>query len=142
MKRRGADPAWLAILLLLGASQLLAAQSPSEATDPYHPSPRDTLDAVTYEGWKHFRLLCDRCHGEEARGTTFGPDLLPALRPDGAVPSLAAFIELMRTGRCDKGMPTAEMLGLAPEHFDGLYRYLHGRSTGQLSGGRPARREP
>jgi cbb3-type cytochrome c oxidase subunit III len=111
------------------------------ATDPYHLPPADTLAPELYNGWKQFRLLCDRCHGEDARGTTFGPDLLPALSADGAVPTREAFIALLIHGRPDRGMPAAATLGLSPQYFDGLYNYLHGRSAGALYGGRPALRE-
>ncbi len=101
----------------------------------------DTLDAATYNGWKQYRLLCDRCHGEEARGTTFGPDLLPAFKPSGTVPSVEAFKALLATGRPDAGMPSAATLGLGAEQVDGIYAYLHGRSSGQFTGGRPVQRE-
>jgi hypothetical protein len=131
----------LILALLLGHPSGASAQRPASAPDPYHPIPSDTVDASTYEGWKRYRLLCDRCHGEEARGTTFGPDLLPALSPDGSVPSQEAFIALMHCGRPEKGMPPAERLGLSEEYYVGLYQYLHGRSTGRYAGGRPARRE-
>ena len=109
--------------------------------DPYHPAPRDTLDRRTYEGWKRFRLDCDRCHGEDAEGTSFGPSLLDALKPTGAVPTRAAFDSLLTQGRPDKGMPNAEKLGLAPEQFEGIYDYLVGRSSGLYHGGRPAVRD-
>jgi hypothetical protein len=110
--------------------------------DVYHPAPADTLGPAEYEGWKQYRLLCDRCHGEDVQGTTFGPSLLPSLRPDGAVPTREAFIELLSTGRSDKGMPSGERLGLHPKYLDGLYDYLKGRSAGRLRGGRPARQAP
>jgi mono/diheme cytochrome c family protein len=103
------------------------------------PARTDSLDGQTYEGWQQYRLLCDRCHGEEARGTTFGPDLLPAFKAGGVAASADAFKSFITAGRPDKGMPPAAQLGLAPEHFEGLYKYLHGRSSGQYHGGRPVR---
>jgi hypothetical protein len=133
--------ACLALTGLLGCGRGSSrARSDSLAFDPYHPPPADTLEPAAYEGWKQYRLVCDRCHGEEARGTTFGPDLLEALKPGGPVATREGFIALMVVGRPEKGMPPASRLGLAPEHFDGLYDYLHGRSTGRYFGGRPARR--
>jgi mono/diheme cytochrome c family protein len=110
------------------------------AQDPYHTPPTDTLESATYDGWKQYRLYCDRCHGEEAGGTSFGPNLLTALRPDGSIPSRGAFVALLVTGRPDRGMPTAATLGVDPKYFDGLYDYLQGRSAGRFLGGRPARR--
>jgi mono/diheme cytochrome c family protein len=119
-----------------------AAAPPAQATaDPYHPVPRDTVDAETYQGWKQFNLHCSRCHGDEALGTTFGPSLVASLGPAGAVSTREKFIEVVRDGRSDKGMPSAAKIGLDPSYFEGLYRYLAGRASGQLKGGRPARSE-
>lgn len=120
---------------LIADTQLLSAQTDSSARPKQGGA--DVLDAATYEGWKQYRLLCDRCHGEEARGTTFGPDLMPAFKQGGTIPSAEAFKAFIVAGRPDKGMPPAEQLGLQPEHFDGIYRYLAGRSSGKYKGGRP-----
>lgn len=117
-----------------------SSQVNTAAPDPYHQAPSDTLPAVAYDGWKQYRLHCDRCHGEDARGTSFGPDLVNALRPSGPVRDEAAFVALMVTGRPELGMPPASRLGLSPEHFPGLYAYLRGRSSGEYQGGRPARK--
>jgi len=116
--------------------------SPSAPADPYHPAPRDTLDAASYDGWKQFSLQCARCHGEDAEGTSFGPSLVAALQPGGHVPSRNDFMTVLALGRPDKGMPSAATLGLDAAYFGGLYSYLKGRSEGRLHGGRPARRNP
>lgn len=131
----------LLLLQLLLAAPPAGAQQPS-SVDPYHTAPRDTLDAERYEGWKRYSLLCDRCHGQTAEGTSFGPNLVASLGPGGAMASREAFVSLMIAGRPDRGMPPAATLGLEPEHFDAVYSYLRGRGTGELRGGRPARREP
>ena len=110
--------------------------------DPYHAPPRDTVTPALYDGWKQYVLLCERCHGEDALGTSFAPSLVASLRPDGSIPNTDRFMELMRKGRTDKGMPAASTLGLDTAYFAGLYQYLKGRSDGVLRGGRPARREP
>jgi mono/diheme cytochrome c family protein len=109
--------------------------------DPYHPPPRDTVDAETYNGWKQYSLHCARCHGDDALGTTFGPDLVTSLGPTGEISSRDSFLEVLRNGRHDKGMPSAAKMGLDSVYFDGLYRYLAGRGSGVLKGGRPARLE-
>ena len=122
------------------------APAPAQASAPtgpdlYHPAPRDTVDAETYQGWKQFSLHCSRCHGDEALGSSFGPSLVKALGPDGTTSTRERFIEVVRDGRTDKGMPTAAKMGLDPGYFEGLYRYLAGRGSGLLKGGRPARSE-
>lgn len=108
--------------------------------DPYHPPPRDTLDAVVYDGWKQYTLHCARCHGEDAQGSSFGPSLVVALKPDGSVPTQDEFVTILSEGRRDKGMPSASKMGLDSTYFAGLYHYLKGRSEGVFRAGRPARR--
>ena len=109
--------------------------------DPYHPPPRDTVDPETYNGWKQFSLHCARCHGDDALGSTFGPNLVTSLGPDGEVSGREDFLEVLRNGRHDKGMPSAAKMGLDSVYFEGLYRYLAGRGSGALKGGRPTRLE-
>jgi mono/diheme cytochrome c family protein len=121
-----------------GGAAALPASTP--AADPYHPTAQDTVDAAVYDGWKQYFLQCSRCHGEDANGSSFGPSLLVALKPDGSIPSQDEFVNILTHGRRDKGMPSAATMGLEPAYFPGLYRYLKGRSDGSLRAGRPARR--
>ncbi len=151
----------LALLAVLGACARAPSASPPPAADPtppapptaapvaaaaampdpYHPAPRDTVDLAAYKGWQQFGLQCARCHGEDAQGTSFGPSLLVALRPDGHTPTREKFLSVLTDGRPDKGMPSAAKMGVDSAYFEGLYQYLKGRSDGRLHGGRPARRE-
>jgi mono/diheme cytochrome c family protein len=117
------------------------AASTAPAADPYHPPPRDTVDVALYKAWQQYSLQCARCHGEDGQGSSFGPSLLHALKPDGDVPTREEFLDVLIHGRHDKGMPSAAKMGLDSVYFDGLYDYLKGRSDGRLHGGRPARRE-
>ena len=118
-----------------------AAPATAPAPDPYHPPPRDTVEVPLYKAWQQYSLQCARCHGEDAQGSSFGPSLLRALRSDGDVPTREEFLDVLIHGRTEKGMPTAEKMGIDSVYFDGLYDYLKGRSDGRLHGGRPARRE-
>lgn len=129
------------LAFLAFGSEIAEAQADSSASARNRAAGADTLDAATYEGWKQYRLVCDRCHGEEARGTSFAPDLLPAFRSTGVASSVAAFKTFIVAGRPDKGMPPAVILGLPPEHFAGVYQYLQGRSAGKYGGGRPVLRQ-
>ena len=117
------------------------AAAPPAGPDPYHPAPRDTVDAETYQGWKQYMLNCARCHGDEATGSTFGPSLVRSLGSTGEITTREKFVDVLQNGRKDKGMPTAAKMGLDSVYFDGLYRYLAGRGSGKLKGGRPARSE-
>ena len=109
---------------------------------PPHTVPLDTIPPEAYEGWKQYQLVCSRCHGEEAQGSSFGPSLLAALKPEGGIPTKEAFVQLLVSGRPDKGMPSAKTLGLDPKYFDGMYDYLHGRATGTYKPGRPVKASP
>lgn len=110
--------------------------------DPYHFPPFDTLPQTAYDGWKQYQLACARCHGEDARGTSFGPDLVEALRTDSRIPDLPAFAMVLAAGRPDRGMPPAVTLGVGAEYFGMIYEYLKGRSENRYLGGRPALRPP
>jgi hypothetical protein len=133
-------PAAPAALVAFLAADLQHLSAQNDSSSRAKPGSADVLDADTYVGWQQYRLLCDRCHGEEARGTSFGPDLMPAFKDGGTIGSAATFKTFITAGRPDKGMPPASQLGLSPEHFDGIYRYLHGRSNGKYVGGRPVRK--
>jgi mono/diheme cytochrome c family protein len=118
-----------------------AAATATPIADPYHPPPRDTVDAALYKAWQQYSLQCARCHGEDGQGTSFGPSLVVALKPDGDIPTREKFLDVLVHGRHDKGMPSAEKMGLDSVYFEGLYDYLKGRSDGHYQGGRPARRD-
>jgi cytochrome c len=118
----------------------LLAAAPLAGQAPPSTAPRDTVDEVSYEGWKQYSLHCARCHGEDALGSSFGPNLLLSMRPEGAVGTREAFMAILSGGRPDKGMPSAGTLGMGSEFFEGVYAYLIGRSAGRLHGGRPVRR--
>jgi mono/diheme cytochrome c family protein len=137
---------FVCVLAACSAPAPAPASAPTPAVapagpDPYHPPPRDTVDAETYNGWKQYSLHCARCHGDDALGTTFGPNLVTSLGPKGEVSTREDFLEVLRNGRHDKGMPSAAKMGLDSVYFEGLYRYLAGRGSGVLKGGRPARLE-
>jgi mono/diheme cytochrome c family protein len=122
-------------------STATAAAASAAPTDPYHPPPRDTVDAEMYNGWKQYSIHCARCHGDDALGSSFGPDLVKSLGPTGEISTRESFLDVLRTGRKKEGMPSAAKMGLDSVYFEGLYRYLAGRGSGQLKGGRPARVE-
>ena len=108
--------------------------------DAYHTAPLDTVDGRTYQGWKYFNLNCSRCHGEDVTGTLLAPHLLLSLKPDGAIPNQAIFLETVCGGRPAKGMPAWCALGLSPAQIDTIYAYVKGRSDAALHPGRPARK--
>ena len=108
--------------------------------DPYHPEPRDTVGEVIYTGWKQFNLNCARCHGEDVQGTTIAPHLVQSLK-NGSIQSKEQFIEVVCSGRPEKGMPAWCPLGLDLPTIEAIYEYVKARSEGRMHPGRPARRE-
>jgi len=109
--------------------------------DAYHQAPRDTVDQVTYNGWKQFNLNCARCHGEDVLGTTIAPHLILSLKPDGPINTKELFLQVVCAGRPEKGMPSWCALGMDPTKINEIYAYVHGRSEGKIGPGRPAVKE-
>ena len=118
------------------------AQPPAEPgaplRDAYHTAPLDTVSQEVYQGWKQFNLNCARCHGEDVQGTTIAPHLIVSLRPDGAIPTKALFVQTVCAGRPEKGMPAWCSLGLEMDKINAIYSYVKGRSEGKIHQGRPA----
>lgn len=117
-----------------------AAQAPSvePLRDAYHQAPRDTVTQVAYDGWKQFNLLCARCHGEDALGTTIAPHLVESLKPTGPINTKELFVQTVCAGRPEKGMPAWCPLGLEMDKIEAIYIYVKGRSEGTIHPGRPA----
>ena len=95
------------------------------------------VDSATYEGWKIFASNCFRCHGEDAMGGTFAPNLRHSLGPEGGI-THDLFIQTVTNGRPAKGMPSWGST-YTREQFEQIYKYLMARSTGALAPGRPHR---
>jgi hypothetical protein len=122
-----------------GAAPAETATAPLR--DEYHQAPRDTVDQVTYNGWKQYNLNCARCHGEDVLGTTIAPHLLTSLKPNGPIPTQEAFVQVVCAGRPAKGMPSWCALGMEPETINQIYAYVKARSEGKIGPGRPAVKE-
>ncbi len=122
------------LVLAMARPARLAAQ---EVHDIYHPAPRDTVPQGVYAGWKNFQLNCARCHGEEATGTSFAPNLLHSVGPDGAISSQAIFVSTVCQGRPTKGMPSWCAIGLEVPTMLNIYSYVKRRSDAKMGPGRP-----
>lgn len=120
----------LATLLLIGA--------PLAAQDAYHQTPRDTVDADTYNGWKTYEVNCARCHGEYGVGTSFAPALVVSLKEGGTIPTPESFMTVVCAGRPDKGMPAWCTMGMEIDKIQRMYQYLKSRADGKIGAGRPA----
>ena len=90
-----------------------------------------------YQGWKWFHVYCFRCHGVDAMGGTFAPNLRHSVGPEGTV-THDVFLQTVTNGRPTKGMPTWKAL-LDSTQIEELYAYVMARSQGRLAPGRPHR---
>jgi mono/diheme cytochrome c family protein len=88
-----------------------------------------------YEGWKMFAVYCYRCHGVDAMGGAFAPNLRHSVSSEGSV-THDVFVTTVTYGRTALGMPTWRGL-LSPEQIEDLWLYINARSSGKLAPGRP-----
>jgi len=93
---------------------------------------RTDLYKSVYNGWKMWHVYCYRCHGMNAIATTLGPSLI---EPSGQF-SRAEFLEFVRTGNPDKGMPAWNKL-LDDNQIVDIQTYVKARADKVLPPGRP-----
>jgi len=112
-----------------------APETTAARTDSAQQSAGDKLavNQSEYNGWKTFAVNCTRCHGEDAVGSTIAPNLMKSLREHV---DHELFVQTVKNGRPDKGMPTWGPL-LTEKQIEDLYAYLKARSEGRLAAGRP-----
>ncbi len=98
------------------------------------------VNETEYQGWKLYHVNCDRCHGVDALGSSFAPNLRRSVGPDGGV-NHDLFVAKTENGVPDKGMP-AWKGNLTREQIDALWAYITARSSGRLAPGRPHVKSP
>ena len=86
-----------------------------------------------FTGWLQFNSTCFRCHGLDATGSSYAPDLRKSLR-DGMTEQ--RFIAIAMIGVKAKGMPAWAGFYDEPEMMQ-IYRYVKARSLGLVTEGRP-----
>ena len=126
------------VMLLAGALILSGTPLAAQVNDQWHPPPRDTVDANTYNGWKTYEVNCSRCHGEYGVGTSFAPALVVSLKEGGTIPDQGSFLTVVCAGRVDKGMPAWCTMGMEMDKIQLMYLYLKSRADGKIGAARPA----
>jgi mono/diheme cytochrome c family protein len=87
------------------------------------------VDPATMKGFRTWRAAaCDRCHGPNQEGMV-GPSLIESLK----VLTKDQFVQTMKDGRLEKGMPSWSGSKLVMDNMDDLYAYLKGRSDGAIT---------
>ena len=121
----------LEILILLAGA---GAATPVVAQREAGPK----LDAEAYEGWRQYSTHCARCHGQDVLGNPVAADLLKSTGPGGPVAEQAAFVQVVKAGRPERGMPGFGEL-LSDAQVNAIYVYVKGRADGKFPAGRPQR---
>jgi cytochrome c len=94
----------------------------------------DHVTSSVFKGWEKFNSYCFRCHGTDAVGSEYAPDLRHSLE-SGMTKS--QFITVMMEGVPDKGMPKWSGF-FDPDDADEIYQYVKARSVGLVKPGRPS----
>jgi len=122
-------------LLLIGCAGVAfhaSAQDKKEAganDKPYHVVDGFKVDPTTMNGFRAWRAAaCDRCHGANQQGLV-GPSLIESFK----VLSKEDFVKTVTEGRLEKGMPSFKTSPMVMGNTDGLYAYLKGRSSGDIT---------
>jgi mono/diheme cytochrome c family protein len=104
--------------------------------------PSLVASATVYNGWKQFAANCERCHGQDVLGSSFGPDLRHSVTvgsvAGGGPLTKARFVDTVKNGRLEKGMPAWGPV-LTDEQISDIHAYVTARASGQLLPGRPTR---
>ena len=82
-------------------------------------------------GWKQYEANCSRCHGQDALGSAFAPDLRQSAKTLGQ----EAFAGIVKKGKVATGMPAFESQ-LDDQQVKDIYAYVTARAGG-LPPGRP-----
>lgn len=91
------------------------------------------VTADVFRGYELFNSYCFRCHGEDALGSLYAPDLRKSLNQGMTEQK---FITIAMEGVKAKGMPRWAGF-LTPHEVRAIYDYVKGRAIGAVSVGVP-----
>ena len=129
------------LLAMLIHASLAAAEPATEVVIQCEPqagaASQCRVSRNVYQGWRIYHSVCNHCHGQDALGSTFAPNLLVSMRRL----SYREFRLVTEEG-------TTSSVGVMPGYkdnpnvarwIDELYSYLRVRAEGRLPTGRPQR---
>lgn len=98
------------------------------------------VDKGTFNGWRRFHSTCHVCHGQDAMGSSFAPNLTESLKSM----DYPTFVKTVTEGRQSTGaaggasaMPAFGEDPNVAKHVDDIFRFLTARANGGLAPGRP-----
>ena len=129
---------WIGVALaaITGIEATGAAAQDSAAPKQPAAGGATTASPAVYDGWKVYHSYCDRCHVQDALGSSFAPNVRQSVGANGMTES--AFASVVADGRPDKGMPAFKTM-VTDAQLGQLYAYVKARSAGTLGPGRPKR---
>ncbi len=86
-----------------------------------------------FHGYEQYNSYCFRCHGEDATGSSFAPDLRKSIA-NGM--TLDQFNSVAMAGRKEKGMPSWAGF-FTPEQVKEIYQYVEARQLNVIDVGIP-----
>jgi len=131
-----------AAFLALAVALPLGGPAPAAADDEKPYVVKDgKVNMATYNGYRRYGDACLRCHGPDASGSSYAPDLTHSLKSLGE----AQFKEIVINGRIavstakENVMPQFGEVADVVTYLDDIYAYVRARSDGALGRGRPER---
>ncbi len=116
------------LLSPLFVSLICHAQAETISNETYTVVGGNRVDKATLSGFKVWRAAaCNRCHCANQEGMV-GPSLITSLK----TLSREEFKRTVTDGRNEKGMPSFKENSQLMDNIDNLYRYLKGRSNGDI----------
>lgn len=92
-----------------------------------------TVTPPVFNGYEQYNSYCFRCHGGDAIGGEYAPDLRKSL---GGGMTYEQFLSTAMAGRVDKGMPAWAGF-FEPKDIQAIYDYIKARQLNLIPGGRP-----
>jgi cytochrome c len=93
----------------------------------------DKVTADVFRGYELYNSYCFRCHGEDALGSLYAPDLRRSLNQGMTGQK---FLNTAMTGVKAKGMPSWAGF-LTPQEVQAIYAYVKARAIGAVAAGEP-----
>lgn len=101
---------------------------------PVYQSGTKKVTKMVFRGYELFNAYCFRCHGEDADGSEYAPNLRHAISRDGL--TRHQLIQIAMEGRKAKGMPSWAGF-FSPHDLEAIYEYVAGRAYNLVGQGIP-----